>query len=79
MRIIEEIPLPGGKLTILAWNQKYLLKYETPELEQIYKLPETEVSNLQDLKNAALGPVLQNIKSTFAAMDSTLNEIYEKL
>jgi hypothetical protein len=79
MRIIEEITLAGGKLTIFKWNQKYLLKYETGDLEQVYKVPETEVANFEDLKAAATGNMLLKVKQHFAAMDATLDGLYEQL
>ena len=79
MRVVEEIAIPGGKLTIFMWNQKYLLKYETAELEQVYKIPETEVPNLEALKSAALGSVLHKITQQFAFMDVALDELYDQL
>lgn len=41
MRILEHIPHAHFKVTLFEWNEKYLLKLETPSMEMVYKIPKT--------------------------------------
>ncbi|AYA38525.1 hypothetical protein D3Y59_16605 [Hymenobacter oligotrophus] len=43
MRHVADIPHPDMKLTLLAWNGKYLLKCEQGSLEQTYKVSEMDL------------------------------------
>jgi hypothetical protein len=38
------------RITIMAWNGKFLLKCERPYSEQVYKLPETFISEADVVK-----------------------------
>jgi hypothetical protein len=46
MRHVADIPYPQVKITLLAWNGKYLLKLEQGPLEQTYKVPELDLSGI---------------------------------
>ena len=46
MRHVADIPYPQVKITLFAWNGKYLLKLEQGLLEQTYKVPELEMSGI---------------------------------
>lgn len=43
MRVVADIPNPHVKITLHSYNGKYILKLEKANLEQIYKIEETEV------------------------------------
>lgn len=43
MRQILDIPHPDCRITVFAWNSRYLVKLERGPLEQTYKVPETEM------------------------------------
>jgi len=43
MRVVADIPNPHMKVTLLAWNGKYLLKLEKGDFEQTYKISEMDV------------------------------------
>jgi hypothetical protein len=43
MRHVADIPHPEVKITLLAWNGKYLLKLEQGMLEQTYKVSELDL------------------------------------
>ena len=43
MRHVADIPHPSVKITLLAWNGKFLLKLEQGNLEQTYKIPELDL------------------------------------
>lgn len=43
MRILAELPHPDCKISIFGMNQKFIVKFEQGNLEQSYKLSETDV------------------------------------
>ena len=43
MRHVADIPHPAVKITLLAWNGKFLLKLEQGNLEQTYKVAELDL------------------------------------
>jgi len=45
MRIIAELPHPEFKITIMMMNQKFIIKLEQGSLEQIYKIPEMDLTD----------------------------------
>ena len=50
MRVIADIPNPHVKITLHSYNGKYIIKLEKANLEQIYKIEETEVAGEEDVK-----------------------------
>jgi hypothetical protein len=46
MRHVADIPYPQVKITLLAWNGKYLLKLEQGPLEQTYKVAELDLTGV---------------------------------
>lgn len=44
MRVVADIPHESMKVTLLAWNGKYLLKLEKGDFEQTYKISEMDVA-----------------------------------
>lgn len=51
MRIVAEIPHPQIKITIFAWNAKFIIKLEAGPYEQVYKISEEDVEgNLEKVK-----------------------------
>ncbi|MHA6246653.1 hypothetical protein ACXYMU_01865 [Pontibacter sp. CAU 1760] len=45
MRVVADIPNPDMKVTLMAWNGKYIIKLEKGDFEQTYKISEMEVMN----------------------------------
>jgi hypothetical protein len=45
MRIVAELPNPDFKITIMSMNQKFIIKIEQGSLEQIYKVPEMDLTD----------------------------------
>ena len=43
MRILAELPHPDCKISIFGMNQKFIVKFEQGNLEQSFKLSETDV------------------------------------
>jgi len=45
MRTVAELPHPEFKITIMSMNQKFIIKLEQGSLEQIYKIPEMDLTD----------------------------------
>jgi len=50
MRVLAEIPHSHFKIQIFNWNAKYLVKIEIDKYEQTFKVAESDVSGLEDVK-----------------------------
>jgi hypothetical protein len=50
MRVVKEIVAAQYRATIFSWNNKYLLKLETPMLEQTFKVSEFDVMGDADVE-----------------------------
>ncbi len=48
MRVIKEIAHPNFRTTLFQWNNKYIIKLETPMLEQTYKIDQYELASDED-------------------------------
>ena len=75
MRVVADIPHPEIKITLLAWNGKYLLKLELGPFEQTYKVSELEVTGGdEEVKRWLDEPFLQGSIELFLAMRNNLHE-----
>ncbi len=50
MRVVAEIPHAAVKITVFAWNGKYLIKLERGPYEQTYKISEMDVRGDEGIK-----------------------------
>ncbi|MFP4090585.1 MAG: hypothetical protein ACLFUB_14520 [Cyclobacteriaceae bacterium] len=78
MRVVGEVPHQDCKITIFAWNNKYLIKLERGLIEQTYKVPETEVSGDEEIK-AIVNQLLTKAVARFDEMEQELGEALESL
>jgi hypothetical protein len=45
MRVIKEIPHNSCKITLFAWNNRYIIKVEQGFFEQTFKINEYDLTN----------------------------------
>lgn len=50
MHFIKRIEDPVCQISLFAWNGKYILKFEANQLEQTFKIDETEVNTVKDVE-----------------------------
>lgn len=80
MRVIEEISFPGCKLSILAMNQKFILKFEKGNLEQTYKVAEMDlIFGLEDVKKMLNETFLTTVMERFKQMNNDFADQLEQL
>ncbi|WP_295648584.1 hypothetical protein [uncultured Mucilaginibacter sp.] len=64
MRTVAELPHPEFKITIMSMNQKFIIKLEQGPLEQIYKVPEMDLTD-------GVNSVFELLDETFLATVAT--------
>lgn len=79
MRVVGEIPHEACKITIFAWNNKYLIKLERGAIEQTFKVPEMDVTGDDDIRQLLQGAFMKKAISRFEEMEASLIEAMEKL
>jgi hypothetical protein len=79
MRVLKETNLSTSiKATIFSWNGKFLVKLESGNLEQTFKIPETDVAGLPDIEQFVSNPeFLSKAEKIFLDMDSALDLAYD--
>ena len=68
MKIVREIREENYNLTIYAWNNKYLLKFEQGGLEQTYKISEMDILQITDLDMILSSDFLKKVLARFDEM-----------
>ena len=70
MRLLKRIPHERFLIEIHQYNQKFLLKITLDHYEQIYKIDESEVSNLNIFDALVDSDFLQGCLTRFVSMRS---------
>ena len=68
MRVIGNIPHPTITISIFAMNDKYQIRFEAGPMEQIFKIPQTEVNGLEGINKLVDEEFLQKIMDRFNEM-----------
>lgn len=69
MHFIKEIPHPNMRISLFEWNSKYILKFETPQLEQSYKFSVLDVGGQKEIEELATSSSFQTfVMTTFQQM-----------
>jgi hypothetical protein len=74
MRIIGEIPHPSFKITLYAWNNRYLIKLERDKLEQTFKVEQFDLTSEKELPLLLNDTFIQRATSRFNDMEQSLAE-----
>lgn len=77
MHFIKEIPHDSMRISLFEWNSKYILKFETPDLEQSFKFSIMDISNQKEIEELATSSsfqntIIQNFKNMYEAMSQNL-------
>ncbi len=75
MRNVAEIPHAECKISVFAWNQKYLIKLEQADLEQTYKVSEFDVMGEEFVKKMITEDFIQSALKRFDSMREDLNKM----
>lgn len=73
MHFIKEITHPQMRISLFEWNSKYIVKFETPLVEQSYKYSVLDFSSQKEIEELVSSSsfqefVLQTFKNMYAEM-----------
>jgi hypothetical protein len=68
MRLITDIPHQKYKIQIFNYNNKYLVKIELGQFEQVFKIAEIDVIGLEEVKSMITDELLENCIDRFISM-----------
>ncbi|MEJ7646683.1 MAG: hypothetical protein WKF87_18955 [Chryseolinea sp.] len=78
MRVVGEIPHSECKITVFAWNNRYLIKVEQGLLEQTFKLNEYDVTSEAELHTLIDETFVQEAITRFNDMRSSLQQALQR-
>ena len=66
---------PDLKISLYKWNGKFFVKFETPDLEQVYKIAEMDASeaNIREMIDEGF---IKKVILRFREMYADISEIY---
>jgi hypothetical protein len=79
MRVLFEMPYHSYKVTVFAWNGKFIIKIEQGMLEQTYKVSELDLTSEEDIKKLLDQEFMEGVQRRFSEMDSALFEAIERM
>lgn len=80
MRVLGTLPKhPKIATTIFQMNDKYIIKFEAGNMEQVFKLNQTEVAGLEAIDQLLTEDFIKKVLERFNEMFLTLKEAREKL
>jgi hypothetical protein len=74
MRVVGEIPNEECKITIFAWNNRYIIKLEQGLLEQTFKVNEYDVVSEAELCNIIDSQFIHAAVERFKGMNISLSD-----
>lgn len=79
MRVIAEIPHQVMKITVFAWNEKYHIKYEVGQFEQTFKIGQTDIMGVDDIKKMSTPEFETKVLKRFVEMRSDFAEAWKTI
>lgn len=66
---------PDMKISLYKWNAKFFIKFETPDLEQVYKISEMDASEVS-IREMIDDVFIQKVILRFREMYADMGEIF---
>lgn len=79
MRVLKEIMHPACKITLYAWNNRYIIKFEQGLLEQTYKVNEFDIIVEDDIEKMLDQVFIQAVLERFEGMSQSLAEAIHRI
>ena len=79
MRLISDIPHNRYKIQIFNYNCKFIVKIELDQYEQVYKINETDVNGVDEIKKMVTDSLLENALKRFVDMRADWSESFKSL
>lgn len=72
MRIIDELERNSCKVTLLAWNNRYIIKLESGLLEQTFKISQFDLEQESQLYQLIGNDFIEQALTRFGEMEKSL-------
>jgi NADP-dependent 3-hydroxy acid dehydrogenase YdfG len=79
MRILKEIPHQDYKITLYAWNNRYIIKIEQDFLEQTFKVNQFDVAGDEEIEKLIDTAFIAEAIDRFRSMSQSLHEGLQRL
>ena len=79
MRLVADIPHERFKIQIHNYNSKYIVKIELAQFEQTFKISETDVNGLEDVKKMINESLLKKSLERFVSMRSDWSDAFKTI
>ena len=76
MRVVKSFFIDDINVNIFEYNLKYIIKFESSDMEQTYKIDMTEVVDINDLILKIDNKYIDVIKKNFEVMKNQLIKLY---
>ena len=76
MRVVKSLFIDDINVNIFEYNLKYIIKFESSDMEQTYKIDMMEVVDINDLILKIDKKYIDVIKENFRIMKSQLIKLY---
>ncbi len=78
MRVVADIPHEKYKIQIFSYNAKYMVKIELGQFEQMFKIGETDVFGLDEVKAMITPELLKNSLERFVSMRADWESAFQQ-
>jgi len=78
MRVIGSIPHPKLSISIFSMNEKYQIRFEAGNMEQIFKIAHSEVNGIEGIKKMVDDEFLEKVMIRFNEMYLAFKQAKEK-
>ncbi len=78
MRVIAHIPHPSITITLFHMNDKFIIKMEAGPMEQVFKISQTEIGGVEEIKKMLDEKFMQAVLVRFNEMYLSLKEARNK-
>jgi hypothetical protein len=72
MRVVKESNKEGIRISLFEWNNKFIIKFESGNLEQTFKLSAMDVLDEKDLDSLMKQTFFEEVKKRFDEMHQSL-------
>lgn len=79
MRLVANIPHEDVRISVFAWNDKFLVKFEKAGMEQTYKIAEMDIPGDGDLEKMIDDEFVDFVLETFQNMGNAWREARERM
>jgi hypothetical protein len=79
MRVIGNIPHPTITITVFLMNSKYVIKLEAGQMEQVFKINQSEIGGMEGIQKLLDEEFLKKVIARFNEMFLSFKQAREKV